>query len=1175
MTDRTLQSKELTDANDNRQKVAFDTLGMVVKTALMGKSGENVGDDLDHPTTEMVYSLINWRDNNEPNYVHTKMRKEHYLPGEIAADWQERYTYSGGLGQEILTKIQAEDGDAYERDGNGVLILPLNKVNTTNRWVGNGRTIINNKGKAVKQYEPYFSSTSDYEDESELREYGVTPVIHYDPLGRVIKTDMPDGTFTKVEFDCWTQWNYDQNDTVLDSTWLTDIPHYANYPTSGPDPLVEVTPPSDQQARAAWLAARHYNTPQIVHFDVMGRPFLTEDTLDDVDVVNYTVYKTTVTYDIRGNAVKVNSERNFDTTFEFAMISSAFATEEGETPIYTDSPDSGERFMLNSAAGLSIFSWDERGHTFENEYDANLRPEKTWMDDGSGKKLVNLLVYGEGQGNTLNHNNQVYLQKDQSGILTSVKYDFKGNLLQSEKKIVDDYINVIDWNVAVTMQKDLQNPPNDLVYTSSTSFDALNRPVSFTHPDGSVITPSYNKASLLESVTGTVRDGTTPGFIDNIDYDEKGQRVKIQYANDVDTTITYDPVTFRVTRIESFRTSDSKRLQGLDYIYDPVGNITYMNDDALATVYFNNQGATPTSKYEYDALYRLTEAEGRELTGLAMTSNNDFVNNLPVPNTNAAAMQTYTRAYTYDGVGNITKMQATGASAWTRNYYYDTTHNRLKGHTSGITDYTYDVHGNCLTMPHLQALIWDFRDRLKEVTLNMSGDKAYYLYDMNGERVKKVVIKSGVKEERTYLGDFEIYRKDDSSGTWDFERETVHVSDDRKRFALIDTKTREFNAPVNPFASIIRFQFDNHLGSACLELSTTGAIITYEEYHPFGTTSYRSGNTTAETSLKRYKYVGKERDEETGLYYYGARYYAAWIARFVSADPLEDVYPFQNPYTYASNNPIRWIDYNGEGPGDPVVYQSTEAKKGNVVIYLVDEGMDFGGSSTGSFNKDEWDVIAVTSLEHAKEVLDNVYGENSNAINNLVIRTHGDGAGEVYVESTTDGSKTESAYMDADDFSGKADTFYEKQQKDAFKGIFDHLNEDATVLLAACGCGLSTVPSAIFDLAVSNDDLSNIKLYTNSDFSSFTTSNDTTQFFRFDKELTLESSFNTGWNQITNNEKGEKVQTSLGEKVPVVNSKKGEIKFKQRTKTTTTTPSGSTKGKKAKAKTKKKTTKKP
>jgi hypothetical protein len=61
----------------------------------------------------------------------------------------------------------------------------------------------NNKGNPVKQYEPFFSATSDFEDEDAIVATGVTPIIHYDPLDRVIRTELPDGSESRVEFDAW------------------------------------------------------------------------------------------------------------------------------------------------------------------------------------------------------------------------------------------------------------------------------------------------------------------------------------------------------------------------------------------------------------------------------------------------------------------------------------------------------------------------------------------------------------------------------------------------------------------------------------------------------------------------------------------------------------------------------------------------------------------------------------------------------------------------------------------------------------------------------------------------------------------------------------------------------------------------------------------------------------
>jgi RHS repeat-associated protein len=168
---------------------------------------------------------------------------------------------------------------------------------------------------------------------------------------------------------------------------------------------------------------------------------------------------------------------------------------------------------------------------------------------------------------------------------------------------------------------------------------------------------------------------------------------------------------------------------------------------------------------------------------------------------------------------------------------------------------------------------------------------------------------------------YEIFRKF-VSGTLNKQIETVHISEGKQKICIVDRTNTTL---------IHRFQITNHLGSSCIELDFGGNIISFEEYHPFGTTSYRSGRNEAEVSLKRYKYVMKELDnerrsplehlnlklkksEKTGLYYYGMRYYAPWLGRFVSSDPLQIKYPYYTPYQYAGNQPITFIDLDGAEP---------------------------------------------------------------------------------------------------------------------------------------------------------------------------------------------------------------------------------------------------------------------
>ncbi|TXK77157.1 RHS repeat domain-containing protein, partial [Mesonia sp. K4-1] len=264
----------------------------------------------------------------------------------------------------------------------------------------------------------------------------------------------------------------------------------------------------------------------------------------------------------------------------------------------------------------------------------------------------------------------------------------------------------------------------------------------------------------------------------------------------------------------------------------------------------------------------------------------------------------------YDELGNILQIQHIAQNGnWTRNYFYPNDSNQLLGHTSGQTDYTYDEAGNMLTMPHLNEMGWDEDDMLVEADLG-GGGTAYYRYDSSGNRVRKVIVNGGVKKERLYVGEWELWQQS-TNGTIETERETLSIADNQKSFLQLETLTIENGNTVAAPTINWRYQYDNHLGSACLELEDSANIISYEEYYPFGASSYRSGKNESEVKLKRYRYCGKERDEETGLYYYGARYYAAWIGRFISIDPLAEKFPQLTPYNYAGNKPITYKDLHG------------------------------------------------------------------------------------------------------------------------------------------------------------------------------------------------------------------------------------------------------------------------
>ena len=189
--------------------------------------------------------------------------------------------------------------------------------------------------------------------------------------------------------------------------------------------------------------------------------------------------------------------------------------------------------------------------------------------------------------------------------------------------------------------------------------------------------------------------------------------------------------------------------------------------------------------------------------------------------------------------------------------------------------------------------------------------RCQYAYDASGQRVRKVVVKGSVQEERIYLGSYEVWRKK-RSGTLAVERQTLHILDGQRRTAMVETLTVDDSSPPEAPSTRIRYQLDDHLGTAALETDEAGAVISYEEYHPYGSTAWYADDGSIEASPKRFRYTGMERDDETGLQNHSARYYAPWLGRWTSADPigLDDGL---NQHTFVHGHPTMGIDPSGMG----------------------------------------------------------------------------------------------------------------------------------------------------------------------------------------------------------------------------------------------------------------------
>jgi RHS repeat-associated protein len=894
-----LAPDQMTDANGNLTEIRFDALGRVVLLAVVGKPGETNpdlrGDSVDDPTVRFEYGTDEWWMSGRPTWVRHLSRERHADP---ATRWQEVWTFGDGFGREVQRKTPAEPG-------------AVEGVHADPRWVGTGTVVFDGKGRPLRQYEPFFSTSSTFE----LKKHGVASTLFYDPPGRLVATLFPDHSWEKVVFDPWRRDHWDRNDTTAVADPRLDLDAGPHFRTIDPADLLPTWTASflagsPDEVAAANRALAYAGTPAVVHLDALGRAFRVVE-----DNGAQGSYATEAVLDVEGHARTVSDalERVVQ-RLEMDLVGRVLSGEH---------VDSGARLSFPDVGGTAIRTWDARGHRFRQTLDVLRRPLGRYVDDGTGERLLEHHVYGEGStgDQAANRRGRAWRARNGAGEAVVVSYDLHGLAAEVERQVASDFQVRPDWSGPVDLEQE--------VWVTRTRYDALSRVIEATSPHttevpASIVTPTWNEASLLEHLEVRLRGEAVPTvFVENVDYDEHGLRLSVRRGNGSGTVYRRDPLTFRLRQLTTTR-ADGALLQDLSYTWDAVGNAISIRDGAQATVFFANQVVEAHADYTYDALYRLVEARGREHIGQAggpLDWDDTPRTNRPLPG-DGAAMRRYTERYAYDAAGNLLRLShLANGSTWAQEYAYDepvatARNNRLTSTTSGQTRsaYAWDAHGNLLSMPHLPALAWDALDRLERVDRGPS-DRTWYAYDGGGERVRKVRDRDGAVEERLYLGGFEVFRRR-VNGTLRLQRETLHVMDGEDRLALVETKTVDVDRAVGLPEQRTRYQHENHLGSAVLELDEAARVIGYEEYYPYGSTAYQSVPADAQVPAKRYRYTGQEKDDETGFTYHGARYYAPWLGRWTAVDP-EGMVDGTNPYVYCRDQPVGLTDSTGTDCNPP------------------------------------------------------------------------------------------------------------------------------------------------------------------------------------------------------------------------------------------------------------------
>ncbi|GAA2811363.1 hypothetical protein GCM10019017_66510 [Streptomyces showdoensis] len=468
-------------------------------------------------------------------------------------------------------------------------------------------------------------------------------------------------------------------------------------------------------------------------------------------------------------------------------------------------------------------------------------------------------------------------------------------------------------------------------YTTAWRYDAFNRVLEMTYPDGEVLTYDYDSGGQVARATGS-KNGTGYTYLDRLDYDKFGQKILQQTGNGVRTTYTYDAEDRRLAALRSVAPGGTA-FQNLGYTYDRIGNVTSLVNDAPRG---GDIGGPSTQTYGYDDQYRLTSASGR------YTDKNDAVNTYTLSLAYDSLHNTTSKTQTHEVTGGTPAFPAGGGGAGPiepvedpsntgdvqdrTTYAYAYTYDGARPHAPskvGPVTHAYDANGNLTGTVNTagagkrRQYVWDEENRLvctqdtatgtlAQDPSGCAGATVSYVYDDKGDRLVKR------SEEGLSLYPNRYYSERDTTGY-----KHVFVGDGR-----VATKAVETTGPEEAQ----QFFHADHIGSSGYVTDQRGVVTEHLEYFPYGETWVEERTGQADTP---YQFTGKELDAETGLYYYGARYYNPRTQLWASTDPALPDYldgdmagGIAEPrnlaaYTYAHGNPVKLADPTGKWPKMP------------------------------------------------------------------------------------------------------------------------------------------------------------------------------------------------------------------------------------------------------------------
>ncbi|MGE8484396.1 MAG: RHS repeat domain-containing protein [Pseudomonas sp.] len=618
------------------------------------------------------------------------------------------------------------------------------------------------------------------------------------------------------------------------------------------------------------------NTPSITSHDARSLPVRQIAYLCNVAGGTVKPLITRLRHDVIGQPVEQRDPRLADAP------KPNLATVYGLTgqSVKVDSVDAGVRIILAGLAGETLQHWDERGNHWRTTYDNQLRV-LTLEEHGQGPVEAN--IYADVSADPAhNLRGQLIKQVDPSGELEIKSFSLHGQPLRDRRTLSE----------AGT-------------FTSSRTYSPLGAVLTQTDAGEHQQRMRYDISGQLRQVHLRLEPTAawTP-VLEDTRYNAAGQIIEQKASNQVVSTWTYDEADGRLNSM-SAGVPGQAPLQFFEYLYDRVGNVLRIDDLAFKPVFFKNQLIDGHREFTYNSLYRLTSATGHD----AVPSSD--LPGRPSPSDPKNHLN-YKQIYTYDHGNNLIKLTHERAvGGYTHQMYIDPNSNRgvrwKPGDPPPEFDKLFDRHGNLLASAPGRPLHWNSRDQLASATLverDDPNDVEVFRYSQGVRVFKHHEWQASTLthfHRVIYLPGLEIRTRDNGE-----ELHVITVPGGRGSVRCLHWVSGK---PEAIDKDQLRYSLDDHLGSSVMELDQNARIVSHEGYYPFGGTAWLIASSALEVSYKTIRYSGKEMDE-CGLCYYGARYYAPWLWRWVSADPA-GVVDGLNLYAFVGSNPLRYVDPEG------------------------------------------------------------------------------------------------------------------------------------------------------------------------------------------------------------------------------------------------------------------------